>query len=84
MTKTLYVGIDVSKDKLDVAIASYKERILLSSAFDNNVPGFKKLQIWIKKHSRNFEKTHFCMESTGIYHEEIADFLQEEKFAFTT
>jgi transposase len=80
MTKTLYVGIDVSKDKLDVAIASDKERILLSSAFDNNVPGFKKLQIWIKKHSRNFEKTHFCMESTGIYHEEIADFLQEEKF----
>lgn len=76
---TLYSGIDVSKDKLDVAITDNNRKILSNAIFENNLQGFKKLFNWIKKQSKKFEKIHFCMESTGIYHEEIAEFLQEQK-----
>ncbi len=50
MTQILYAGIDVSKDKLDVAIASDREKILLNSTFNNSLSGFKILPKWIKKH----------------------------------
>jgi len=76
----LYSGIDVSKDKLDIAIAENREKIVSNAAFDNNLSGFKQLQKWVKKHSKNFKNVHFCIESTGIYHEEITEFLQEQGF----
>ncbi len=83
MTQILYAGIDVSKDKLDLAIASERDKILASSTFDNSlssINGFKQLVKWVKKYFKKFKKVHFCIESTGIYHEEIAEFLQEKGF----
>lgn len=83
MTQTLYAGIDVSKDKLDVAIASDREKILLNSSFENRISGikgFQQLKKWIKKHCKSFKNVHFCIESTNNYHEEIAEYLQEEGF----
>lgn len=83
MTQILYVGIDVSKNKLDVAIASERDKILASSTFDNTlsgINGFKQLAKWIKKYSKTFKNVHFCIESTGNYHEEIAEYLQEQNF----
>ena len=83
MSQLLYAGIDVSKDKLDVAITSEKNKILANSTFENNstgINGFKQLKKWIKKRSKNFENVHFCLESTGNYHEEITEFLQDEGF----
>jgi transposase len=75
----LYSGIDVSKDKLDLAITQDGNRIVSSAAFDNNRQGFKRLFSWVKNHSKGFCNIHFCLESTGIYHEEITEFLQEQK-----
>jgi transposase len=80
MTKTLYVGIDVAKAKVDIATTADGKKILSNATFDNNLEGFKKLNKWIKKHFSNIAKIHFCMESTGIYHEEIAEFLQKQNF----
>lgn len=80
MSQILYAGIDVSKDKLDLAIASNKEVIVSTSIFDNSISGFIKLKKWINKFSKKFDNTHFCIESTGIYHEEITEFLQEQGF----
>jgi len=80
MTKTLYVGIDVAKVKVDVAITTDGKKIISSSTFNNNSEGFKKLTNLIKKYSNKTSKIHCCMESTGIYHEEIAEFLQEQNF----
>jgi transposase len=76
----IYAGIDVSKDKLDIAITKDGKKIISNATFDNKLEGFKKLNNWIKKHSKKSCKIHYCMESTGIYHEEIADFLQENGF----
>ena len=78
MTKTIYAGIDVSKDKLDIAITQDGNTILSTATFQNNLTGHKKLFFWIKKHSKSL-KIHFCIEATGIYHEEIAEYLQEQK-----
>lgn len=83
MSQTLYAGIDVSKDKLDVALASERDKIFKNSTFENclsGINGFKQLKKWIKKHSKFFKNVHFCIESTNNYHEEIAEFLQEEGF----
>jgi len=83
MSQILYSGIDVSKDKLDVALTSEREKILASFTFENclsGINGFKQLKKWIKKHAKTFKNVHFCIESTNNYHEEIAEYLQEEGF----
>lgn len=76
---TLYSGIDVSKDKLDIAITDNGKKVISNATFENNLQGFKKLFNWVKMKAKNFDNVHFCMESTGIYHEEIAEFLQEQR-----
>jgi transposase len=79
MTKTIYCGIDVSKDKLDVALTQNGNQIVSTATFQNNLSGFKKLFAWVRNHSKGFSCIHFCIEATGIYHEEIAEYLQEQK-----
>ncbi len=71
----IYSGIDVSKDKLDVALTSDGNKILSTATFQNSILGFQKLSAWVTKHSKAFKFVHFCIEATGIYHEEIAEFL---------
>jgi transposase len=78
MTKTLYAGIDVSKDKLDIALTQEGKQIISTATVENTSSGYKKLFSWIKKHSKGFSNVHFCLEATGIYHEEIVDYLQEQ------
>jgi len=79
MTKTLYVGIDVSKAKVDAAMTQDGVKIIANACFENHLQGFKKLFNWIRRHSKGFSKIHFCLESTGSYHEELTEFLQEQK-----
>lgn len=77
---TLFVGIDVSKSKVDVAATKDGKNILAITSFLNNKEGFSRLKNWIKKTAKGSLKVHCCMESTGIHHEEIAEFLQEQSF----
>jgi len=79
--KTLYVGIDVSKEKLDVSLTFDGRSIYASKSFSNNSCSFLNLTDWVKKQSRKVycEKIHVCLESTGIYSEEIADYLQDQE-----
>ena len=81
MTKTLYIGIDVSKSKLDTSTTINPKHILAFSTFENNPTSFKKLYNWVNEQKKKFRlvKMHFCIESTGIYSEEIAEYLQEQK-----
>ena len=70
------IGIDVSKEKLDVCVlfnGKSKKKIV-----DNSVSGFKSLRDWISKN--NIENPHICMESTGCYSESIAEFFNELGF----
>jgi transposase len=79
MNQILYIGIDVSKAKLDVALTQNGKEILSYATFENNLQGFKKLTSWTKKQGKKYEKVHYCMEATGIYSEDIAEHLQEQK-----
>lgn len=79
MTNTIYSGIDVSKDKLDAALTSDGSKILSTATFQNSILGFQKLKTWVLKHSKVFTNVHFCIEATGIYHEELSEFLQENE-----
>lgn len=81
MNQIFYAGIDVSKLKLDVALTHNGKEILSYATFENNLAGFKKLTSWVKKQSKKFKLVHYCMEATGIYSEEIAEYLQVQKNA---
>lgn len=74
MTNELFVGIDVSKNKLDVAILNDK------GAYDcfvvpNSKVGFGQI---LKRVARQEGSAHFCVEATGSYHYGIGFFLLDK------
>ena len=74
----LFVGIDVSKETLDLA-ASGDDQIISDKKVSNDKAGWKEMIKWAKRLARSrFESIHFCLESTGIYGEGLLEFLQEE------
>jgi len=58
-SNTIFVGIDIAKDKLDVAF-SHDNQVL---TYANNKEGVKKLL----KHFKKIEPTLICFEATGTY-----------------
>jgi len=67
------LGIDVSKAKLDVILLSEGKKY--HKTINNNQKGFKYLERWLK--TRHVPKMHACMEATGQYGEEFAEYLYE-------
>lgn len=70
MNETEYVGVDVAKDKLDVAVwinNRYKHKV-----YSNDAKGHAEFSQWIEQHTRS---PWVCMEATGHYSEGLADFL---------
>jgi len=78
--KILYVGIDVAKSWLDLAVTTDGVRTIASKRVDNNPKGFKAALLWAKTHMRKQKASavHFAVESTGIYSEGILEYLQDE------
>lgn len=74
------VGIDVSKDSLEV---KFKEKstdgvkVKGSSKFDNTASGFINFLGWCNKREKT-KKVVYVMEATGIYHEGLLYFLFEQ------
>ncbi len=76
-----YLGIDVSKDKFDVALmldesttGKFKQK-----NFSNDVDGFCRLIKWLE--SRASEPVHVGMEATNTYWESLAEFMSDKGFA---
>jgi len=69
---TLCLGLDIGKDQLDAALLRPGHE-LEQAQFDNTKPGFNQLGRFLKK--RQAKQVHVCMEATGLYYEQIADFL---------
>jgi transposase len=59
-----WVGIDVSKSKLDVAVLDERDKIK-NRVFDNNAKGHAALVAWL--HERGGTALRICMEATGAY-----------------
>ena len=67
------VGVDVAKDKFDVSIevnGRSKHKV-----FSNNIQGYNKFITWLKTYTNN---PWVCMEATGHYSVQIADYLTKQ------
>lgn len=69
-----YLGVDVSKAKLDVALLSESNKYK-SKVFANNQAGVTALVQWLHAHAP--DGVHVCMEATGGYHELLACHLHD-------
>lgn len=69
-----YLGIDVSKATLDTLLLREGEGAE-AAQFANMRQGFKRLHHFLKK--RRVEQVHVCLEATGYYGDEVAQFLYE-------
>lgn len=67
----IYLGIDVSKAKIDCCILI--ENRFLHHIFKNDSEGFQKLSAWLDKYQVN--KVWACLETTGIYSDAISEYL---------
>jgi len=77
-----YVGIDVSKKKLNVAVLM-QGRIVKSLETVNMTKGFKELVKALQKlPDSQAEKILICMESTSIYHLPLANYLTSDDVHF--
>ena len=65
-----FIGIDIAKDKFDVALKT-KGRFI-ENIFENNQAGHKKFVLWLAKYTSN---AYACMEATGPYGEMLAEYL---------
>jgi len=72
---TDYLGIDVSKVKLDVTLLQEKQAF--SAIFKNNQTGFSALKKWLEKYQ---SKPHAALEATGSYGKAVTRFLYENGF----
>lgn len=69
-----YLGIDVSKAKLEVVLLR-PDQGPDSAQFDNNRKGCTSLRHFLKKRVKG--ALHVCLEATGHYGDEVAQFLHQ-------
>jgi hypothetical protein len=75
--KNLFIGIDFSKEKVDVAVI-FAEGLVETSVrvfneFKNSVSGYKQLVKWVEKNANGIDSSLwlFCGENTGDYSKTI-------------
>jgi transposase len=75
-------GIDVSQKELVTSVGrmdgEMEIEIYAHKTFPNTEKGFMALLTWVKKLIGEAAKVRFVMEATGVYHEKLAYFLDEE------
>jgi transposase, IS116/IS110/IS902 family len=79
--KNLFVGIDFSKEKFDVAII-FAEGLTETATrvfneFKNSVSGFKQLIKWVERTAEGIDSSYwlFCGENTGDYSKPLSNHL---------
>ena len=77
MQINVYLGLDISKDKIDGALlinGKYKHKV-----FTNQVNGFERLVTWLQQNEVDVTKLHVCCEATNVYYLAVAKFLYQHK-----
>lgn len=76
------VGIDVSKDTLQVCLSVIDTDQLVTvkatASFANQATGFQALLKWVARHLKEQLPLRYVMESTGVYHEQLAWYLYQQ------
>ena len=71
-----FVGVDVSKQTIDVAVIRNNSADKITSLiFSNDCQGFKELKNWMLREKLFFPETVFCVEHTGYYSKPLAKFI---------
>lgn len=79
MKKDIVIGIDVSKQKLDLYAHNLSKHLIVN----NNEVGFKAIMKWIKKElSVEPEQVIVVMEYTGVYTYRLELFLFQQCIAY--
>ena len=86
MKKYSYVGIDISKKTLDVAIcqgANSKFEDEDHIKVSNDKDGFRYIMTWLKEKKITAKKVIFGMENTGLYGFELRLFLEQKNIPYS-
>ena len=76
-----FIGIDVSKGTIDIALVrDSTANSIVSTQFGNDFKGMVNLEEFIKKQKLIMDETLFCMEHTGIYCRLLSHYLVESKY----
>jgi transposase len=67
------LGIDIAKDTFQVHLQ--REMRTWSAEFENSAKGFHQLSSWLTK--RQVEQAQACMEATGRYGDDLAQYLHD-------
>jgi transposase len=80
-----WLGIDVAKLKLDVALLSFTDKHakgkLKSKVFANDPAGLRLLAAWLIERGAGPADCHVCIEATGPYSEAPATALADGRLA---
>lgn len=85
MKKDWYVGIDVSKKWLDVAIFVENSDLMgyFHTQVSNDKTGYKELLRWLKEHDVDSSTCMYGMEHTGFYSDGLQHFLDKKGYKYT-
>lgn len=78
------VGIDVAQKELVVCLGrmydDWSPELYAHKTFANTAKGFAALLAWLKKHTEDTVAIRFVMEATGVYHESLGYFLDDNGY----
>lgn len=76
------VGIDMAKDDFvacfSIMTHGYDNIVLSTQTFKNTISGFRQLNKWVVKLLEESIPTIYVMEPTGVYHQKLAWFLDQD------
>jgi transposase len=77
-------GIDVAQDELVVRLGrmydDWSPELYASKTFANTAKGFESLIAWVKKLTGAETNVRYVMEATGVYHESLAYYLDQNGY----
>ena len=79
----IYVGIDVASEKHDCCIMTADRSVLKQFSFKNNAAGFESLENSMSEYA-TVEETHIGLESTGVYGNNLVEFLRRKGYETST
>ena len=85
MQKDFYIGVDISKKTIDVAIYKKEKssKVSVCEKFPNSSDGFKEMKRWLHKCGVSLTNALFCMEATGHYTYDLCLFLEQQEGSYS-
>ena len=78
-----YVGIDISKETLDVAVYPAKDKKTDYLQVVNTQKGLKEMLSWLKRKGTQLDGLVICAEHTGAYTNELIEFADAHNVALS-